>query len=103
MNDFYDKYLVFFNFVMYPFPEEEIMTAKVSLRGQTVIPAALREKYNIRPNSRVEFLDAGGEIVLVPVPENGFKTARGLLKKSGLSLKDLWKYRREERKRERKA
>ena len=79
------------------------MTAKVSLRGQTVIPAELRQKYNIRPNSRVEFIDAGGEIVLIPVPENGFKTARGMLKGKGMSLKDLWDFRRAERARERKS
>ncbi len=79
------------------------MTAKVSLRGQTVIPAALREKYHIRPNSRVEFLDAGGEIVLIPVPLNGFREARGLFKKKGLSMKDLRDFRRSERARERKS
>ena len=79
------------------------MTAKVSLRGQTVIPAALREKYNIRPNSRIEFLDVGGEIVLIPIPPNGFKEARGLFKGKGLSLKDLQAYRRSERARERKS
>jgi AbrB family looped-hinge helix DNA binding protein len=78
------------------------MTAKVSLRGQTVIPAALRQKYHILPNSRIEFLDAGGEIVLVPVPKDGFKEARGFLKNQSLSLKDLWAYRREERAREHK-
>ena len=78
------------------------MTAKVSLRGQTVIPAALRQKYHILPNSRVEFLDAGGEIVLIPVPEDGFKKARGFLKGKGLAMKDLWAYRHEERARERK-
>ena len=79
------------------------MTAKVSLRGQTVIPAALRQKYHILPNSRIEFLDAGGEIVLVPVPENGFKVARGFLKNKGISMKDLWACRRKERARERKG
>ena len=79
------------------------MTAKVSLRGQTVIPAALREKYNIRPNSRIEFLDVGGEIVLIPIPANGFKAARGLFKNKGLSLKDLQEYRRSERAREHKG
>ncbi len=78
------------------------MTAKVSSRGQTVIPALLREKYHIEPNSRVEFLDAGGEIVLVPIPAQGFKQARGFLKGKGLSLKDLQDYRRQERARENK-
>ena len=79
------------------------MTAKVSLRGQTVIPAALRQKYNILPNSRVEFLDVGGEIILIPIPSNGFKEARGLFKRKGLSMKDLRNFRRSERVRERKT
>ncbi len=79
------------------------MTSKVSLRGQTVIPAALREKYHIRPNSRVEFLDAGGEIILLPLPANGFKKARGFLKNSGMSLTGLQSFRRQERARESKT
>ena len=79
------------------------MTSKVSLRGQTVIPAALREKYHIRPNSEVEFLDAGGEIILLPVPEKGFQKARGFLRGKGISLKDLKESRRRERARENKG
>ena len=76
------------------------MTAKVSLRGQTVIPAALRQKYKILPNSRVEFLDTGNEIVLIPIPTEGIKKARGFLKRKGMSLKDLWRYRQAERRHE---
>jgi AbrB family looped-hinge helix DNA binding protein len=76
------------------------MTAKVSARGQTVIPAALRKKYDIRPHSRVEFLDVGNEIVLVPVPRDGFKAARGFLKGQGIAMPDLWDHRRRERKTE---
>jgi AbrB family looped-hinge helix DNA binding protein len=79
------------------------MTAKVSLRGQTVIPAVLRQKYHIRPNSRVEFLDAGNEIVLVPVPEKGFQASRGFLKGRGICMQDLFDQRKRERTRESQA
>jgi AbrB family looped-hinge helix DNA binding protein len=77
------------------------MTAKVSARGQTVIPAELRRKYGIEPNSRVAFLDLDGEIVLVPVPKDGFRKAKGSLE-SRVRMQDLWDLRREEREREQK-
>jgi AbrB family looped-hinge helix DNA binding protein len=71
------------------------MSVAVSVRGQTVIPSDIRRRYNIKPNSRVEFVDTGTEIVLVPIPAQSFKRSRGILK--GVSSKDLLAARRKER------
>lgn len=76
------------------------MVVKVSVKGQTVIPAELRRRYGIEPNSKVEFVDTGKEIILIPLPKGDVrKNSYGVLK--GVSSKDLISYRREERKRER--
>lgn len=42
------------------------MHANTTARGQIVIPSALREKYGIKKGTRVEFMEEGGRIVLLP-------------------------------------
>ena len=71
------------------------MTVTVSVRGQTVIPSSIRRKYKIGPKSRVDFIDTGKEIVLVPIPPNSFAHSKGILK--GISTSDLVRERRKER------
>jgi AbrB family looped-hinge helix DNA binding protein len=42
------------------------MHANTSAKGEIVIPSFLREKYGIKKGTRVEFLEEGGRIVLLP-------------------------------------
>ena len=56
------------------------MPAKVSTKGQLVLPAKIRKKYGIEPGKEVEILDFGDEIVIVTPPEG---RGRGLLKFEG--------------------
>ncbi|MCG8432206.1 MAG: AbrB/MazE/SpoVT family DNA-binding domain-containing protein [Candidatus Omnitrophica bacterium] len=72
------------------------MTVIVSERGQMVIPSAIRKRYNIKAKSRVELIDTGREIVIVPVPKQAVRQSKGVLK--GVSAKDVVAARREERK-----
>ena len=72
------------------------MPTTVSVRGQTVIPSVIRKKYKIGPNTKVEFIDTGNEIVLVPIPPNAFAHSKGIFK--GVSTNDLIRERRRERK-----
>lgn len=74
------------------------MSVTVSTRGQTVIPAEIRRRYKIGHKTRLEFIDAGKEIIIVPIPSRSFAYSRGILK--GISSKDLIFERRKERKRE---
>lgn len=76
------------------------MIVTVSTKGQIVIPSQIRKKYNLKPKSKIEFLDRGKEIVLIPLPENPFKSSYGILKGKGISTKDLIDFRRAERKKE---
>ena len=71
------------------------MTATISVRGQMVLPAQIRKRYGIAPQSKVEILDFGNEIVIVPIPKRPFSSSRGLLK--GVSTRDLVRLRRRER------
>ncbi len=73
--------------------------AKVSQKGWLVIPSELRKKYGIHPGTRVAFVDYGGVLSLVPLPDNPDKVAKGFLQ--GYNLVDaLLASRREERARE---
>ena len=74
------------------------MTTKLSQKGQIVIPVDLRRKYNINPGSKVDLMDIGGEIVIIPIViRNPIEEARGLLK-GGKTTRELMKaVRREER------
>ncbi len=74
------------------------MTVTISTRGQMVLPSNVRRRYHLTPHSKVEVLDNGKEIILVPLPVDSFKRARGILK--GVSTKDLIVLRHQERRKE---
>ncbi len=76
------------------------MTVTVSSKGQLVIPAAIRKRYKLTPRSRVEVLDTGHSILIMPLPKGDtFLASRGLLK-GKLTTKDLLRIRSEEKTRE---
>jgi len=52
----------------------------VSHKGQVVIPAMLRKRFGIEPNSRVEVTEINNEIVILPLPKDPIKQGRGFLK-----------------------
>ena len=75
------------------------MAVTVSSKGQLVIPALVRKRYHIVAGSRVEVLDTGQEIVLVPVPKKeAFRASRGMLK--GYTVQEFLRWRRQERQQE---
>lgn len=74
------------------------MTITVSARGQMVIPVSIRKRYSIKPNTKVELIDLGKEVVIVPILEQPLAKSRGILK--DISTSDLIKSRRALRKKE---
>ena len=80
-----------------------MVVTKVSLKGQIVIPKALREKYGIKPESRVLIAEINGRIAIVPLLENPVKEARGILKGGRSLTRTLLAERRAEREREEKV
>ncbi len=79
------------------------MQARVTTKGQIVIPAPLRRKYGIKRGTRVEIDDEAGRIVLRPATrkaiENLLDRLQGSLKGSGM-LQSLMEERARDRERE---
>lgn len=76
------------------------MVTTISSKGQLVIPASIRKRYHLTPKSKVDFLDTGHSIVIVPLPKGDpFLASRGFLK-GKFSTKEFLKLRRQERARE---
>ncbi len=76
------------------------MQTAVTKRGQTVIPAAIRRRYGIGEGDRIEWLDEGGSIRVVPVARDPVKALRGRGRGEGL-VSRLLETRRADRARER--
>jgi len=74
------------------------MESTVTVRGQTAIPAAIRRKYNIKAKTKLEWIDDGYTITVLPIPQDSIKALKGKFKDADL-LKSLLESRKEERKR----
>ncbi len=75
------------------------MYSTVTVRGQTAIPAVIRRKYNITAHTKIEWIDDGHGISIVPIPKDPVKALRGKYKGSSM-LADLLKERTRDRQRE---
>ena len=62
-----------------------VTTATVSAKGWVVIPAPYRHRHHLTPGTKVQILDYGGSIGIVPAMANPVRDARGLLR-GGRSL-----------------
>ena len=56
------------------------MHVRLSRKGWVVIPAALRQKYGLKPGSDVQVVDYGGVLALVPALKNPIIDGAGMLK-----------------------
>ena len=62
----------------------------ITRKGQVVIPADIRRKYNIQPGQKFLVRDSEGEIRLIPLKVISVKKAHGWLK-TDKSVSDLLK------------
>jgi bifunctional DNA-binding transcriptional regulator/antitoxin component of YhaV-PrlF toxin-antitoxin module len=58
-------------------------SAIVSKKGWVVIPQAYRRRYHLEPGTRVAFVDYGGVLAVIPVPEDPIRAGFGLLRDHG--------------------
>ncbi len=64
------------------------MNVTLSQKGWVVIPAALREKYGLKPGTQMQVVDYGGVLGLVPAVKDPIEAAAGMLK-GGASLTEV--------------
>ena len=53
------------------------MKTTLSERGQTAVPALIREKFDMKPGQQIEWVEDGKAIHLLPIPKNPLKRFRG--------------------------
>ncbi|MFN8476012.1 MAG: AbrB/MazE/SpoVT family DNA-binding domain-containing protein [Anaerolineae bacterium] len=68
----------------------------VTKRGQTVIPASIRKRYDIQEGDYLVWLDDGREIKVIPVPRDPIAALRGRGRGERL-VEQLLEARREDR------
>jgi AbrB family looped-hinge helix DNA binding protein len=78
-------------------------TTTVSAKGWVVIPKAMREKHGLEKGSRVQIVEYGEMLVIVPLPDDPVEALHGMFA-GGLSLtEELLAEREQERAREERA
>ena len=74
------------------------MTTTLTVRGQTVVPAPIRRAYRLRASTKLEWVDDGKCIRVVPLGADPIGDARGALGKTHLR-KALLRSRAEDKRR----
>jgi AbrB family looped-hinge helix DNA binding protein len=67
-----------------------------TVKGQILIPVALRRRFGIKPGTKVHVFEENGRIVLQPVTREQIHRVRGMFKGSGM-LKTLLAERKRDR------
>ena len=75
-------------------------TAIVSTKGWVVIPKDLRDKYGLKKGTRVQVMDYGDLLALVPLPDDPVAALHGMLEGGPSLTADLLAERARERARE---
>lgn len=61
-------------------------TAKVSTKGQVVIPAELRKRHHLEPGAQVRIFEYGDLVCIAPVVKEPVEAAYGFLPEGGKPL-----------------
>jgi len=73
-----------------------IMHTRATVKGQVLIPVALRRKYGIKKGTRISITEDKGRIVLEPITRDCIHSLIGILEGTG-ALEELMADRRRER------
>jgi AbrB family looped-hinge helix DNA binding protein len=60
-------------------------SAKISQKGWVVIPAEYRRRYGLDPGDRIQIVDYGGVLALVPRSADAMADAGGMLRGASLT------------------
>jgi AbrB family looped-hinge helix DNA binding protein len=56
----------------------------VNARGQIVIPASIRARFDIKPGTRIVFVESDGYLVMQPITNAFVRSMRGSSRRCGL-------------------
>jgi AbrB family looped-hinge helix DNA binding protein len=77
-----------------------VTISKATVKGQVIIPAELRKKFNIKKGTRIAITEGAGNVIMLkPIPDDLVEASRGMLKGKTSLTKILLKGRREESRR----
>ena len=76
-------------------------TGTVTVKGQVVIPAKMRQRLGIQQGTKVCFMEKGDEIVIRPLTKAYFEKMAGFLRTGGKMTKTLLEARQQDRLKER--
>jgi AbrB family looped-hinge helix DNA binding protein len=71
--------------------------AIVSEKGWVVVPKLHRDKYGLKPGTRVQVVDDGDGISIIPLPEDPITALRGMFAHETLLSEDLLSERQQAR------
>ncbi len=74
-----------------------MIVSSVSTKGQLVIPHELRQKYGIKPNTIMRWIDKGQGLMLVPLTDDPISSSKGMLKGTNISTKSYLKAKEEDK------
>lgn len=75
-------------------------TARVTSKGQLVIPSRLRRKYGIKPGTKIRFIERDREILFQPVTREFIRGVCGMLESETSVTRELLKERARDKERE---
>jgi AbrB family looped-hinge helix DNA binding protein len=75
-------------------------TAKVSAKGWVVIPKAMRDRHGLEKGSRVQIVDNGEMLAIVPLPDDPVEALHGMFADGPSLTEELLAEREQERMRE---
>jgi len=73
------------------------MQSKVSVRGQTVIPAPVRKALHIEPKQKLIWYVEDGRAIVSPLPLDPIKASMGILKRMGVTPEQIERLEEEDR------
>jgi AbrB family looped-hinge helix DNA binding protein len=69
----------------------------VTSKGQVVIPAKYRKKFNIKKGTRLSLFERQGELIIEPITDEYIRAMSGITRTQGRLLKALKKEKDKER------
>jgi AbrB family looped-hinge helix DNA binding protein len=75
-------------------------TTTMSAKGWVVIPKSIREKHGLKKGSRVQVLDYGQLLAIVPLPDDPIEALHGMFEGGPSLTEELLAEREQERARE---